>query len=169
MEFKELAKKRYSCRKFSDREISQDILDHLLDVQRLAPTACNLQSQRIYIVDGKDAEDTILKATRYNFKPPMYLVVCYDRESSWKRSYDAYEGGQMDAVIAACHLDFAIAEAGLGTCWIGEFDPKALQKTMNLPEHHIPMVIFPLGYPKEDTGPSRQHTDRKPLEHTVRD
>lgn len=168
MDFKTLAEKRYSCRKFSDKKVSRETIEHLLEVQRIAPTACNNQPQRIYIVDGKDAEDTILKATRYNFNPPMYLVVCYDNEASWKRSYDQYEGGQMDAVIAACHLDFAIAEAGLGTCWIGEFDPKALQEAMDLPTNHIPMVIFPLGYPQEGTGPSRQHTDRKPLEHTVR-
>ena len=168
MDFKTLAEKRYSCRKFSDKKVSRETIEHLLEVQRLAPTACNNQPQRIYIVDGKDAEDTILKATRYNFNPPMYLVVCYDNEASWKRSYDQYEGGQMDAVIAACHLDFAIAEVGLGTCWIGEFDPKALQEAMDLPTNHIPMVIFPLGYPQEGTGPSRQHTDRKPLEHTVR-
>ncbi len=168
MDFKTLAEKRYSCRKFSDKKVSRETIEHLLEVQRLAPTACNNQPQRIYIVDGKDAKDTILKATRYNFNPPMYLVVCYDNEASWKRSYDQYEGGQMDAVIAACHLDFAIAEAGLGTCWIGEFDPKALQDAMDLPTNHIPMVIFPLGYPQEGTGPSRQHTDRKPLEHTVR-
>lgn len=167
MDFKDLASKRYSCRKISDRPVDEATIQHLLEVQRLAPTACNNQSQRIYVLEGEEAVKKIGQATHYNFGASLFFVVCYDREASWKRRADGFDGGIMDAVIAGCHLDFAIAEAGLGSCWIGEFDPEILMKALDLPDHHVPVVIFPVGYPTDEAKPSRGHFSREPLEHTV--
>ena len=48
MEFKELVKARYSCKKYDGRQISSEQLQLILDAGRLAPTAKNLQEQRIY-------------------------------------------------------------------------------------------------------------------------
>ena len=167
MTFKDLASKRYSCRKISDRPVDEAIIQHLLEVQRLAPTACNNQPQRIYVLEGEEVAKKIAQTTPYDFGASLFLVVCYDKEASWKRRADGFDGGIMDAVIAACHLDFAIAEAGLGTCWIGEFDPAKLSQVLELPDHHVPVVIFPLGYPTEEAKPSRGHYSREDLEHTV--
>lgn len=167
MDFKDLASKRYSCRKISDRPVDEATIQHLLEVQRLAPTACNNQSQRIYVLEGEEAVKKIGQATHYNFGASLFFVVCYDREASWKRGADGFDGGIMDAVIAGCHLDFAIAEAGLGSCWIGEFDPEKLREALDLPDHHVPVVIFPVGYPTDEAKPSRGHFSREPLEHTV--
>ena len=43
MEFKEVVRNRYSCKKFSDRQVSMDQLNAILEAGRLAPTAKNLQ------------------------------------------------------------------------------------------------------------------------------
>ena len=51
MNFTELAKYRYSCRKFSDREVEQEKIEHILEAGNLAPTACNLQPQRILVLN----------------------------------------------------------------------------------------------------------------------
>ncbi|NLA71235.1 MAG: nitroreductase [Clostridiaceae bacterium] len=169
MDFKQLATDRYSCRKFSDREVDEQTINHLLEIQRLAPTACNKQAQRIYILKGEKGRETIANATPHTFGANLFFVVCYDRDDCWVRRCDGFAGGSMDAVIAGCHLDLAIAEHGLGTCWVGDFDPVKLTEAMKLPDNHIPMVIFPIGYPAKDARPSRQHFDRKPLEHTVID
>lgn len=169
MDFKQLAADRYSCRKLSDRKVDEALVQHLLEIQRLAPTACNNQPQRIYVLEGEEAVQTVAKATTYDFGARLFFIVCYDREESWKRKYDGFDGGVMDAVIAACHLDFAIAEAGLGTCWIGSFDPAALSQAMNLPDNHVPVVIFPVGYPTEEARPSKAHGDRRPLDELVVD
>ncbi|NLA96011.1 MAG: nitroreductase [Clostridiaceae bacterium] len=169
MDFKQLASDRYSCRKLSDRKVDEKIIRHLLEVQRLAPTACNNQPQRIYVLEGDEAVRTIAKATHYIFGAKLFFVVCYDKEASWKRKFDGFDGGIMDAVIVGCHLDFAITELGLGTCWIGSFDPAALSSAMGLPDNHIPVAIFPVGYPTEGARPSKAHRDRKPLDQLVID
>ncbi|MFA5586497.1 MAG: nitroreductase family protein [Saccharofermentanales bacterium] len=169
MEFKELAALRYSCRKLSDRKVDEAVIQKLLETQRLAPTACNNQPQRIYVLEGDEAAALVARSCPYDFGARLFLVVCYDNQVSWKRKFDDFDGGMMDAVIAGCHLDFAIAEAGLGTTWIGNFDPAILSEGMGLPDHHIPVVIFPVGYPREEAKPSRAHGDREPLEKMIID
>ncbi|MGI6157062.1 MAG: nitroreductase family protein [Saccharofermentanales bacterium] len=167
MSFKELAAKRYSCRQFSDREVDDATIQSLLEVQRLAPTAHNAQSQRIYVLKGQEGRDIIGQATHCVFGAPLFFVICYDRDACWKRSYDGFLGGPVDAVIAGCHLDFAIADAGLASCWVCTFDPAKLREAMQLPDNHIPMAIFPAGYAADDAQPSPSHTDRHPLSDTV--
>ena len=49
MEFNEVVKNRYSCKKFSSRQVGKEELDDILDAGRLSPTAKNLQEQRITI------------------------------------------------------------------------------------------------------------------------
>ncbi len=46
MEFSEVIKKRYSCKKFDGRKVDKDKLDEILEAGRLAPTAKNLQGQK---------------------------------------------------------------------------------------------------------------------------
>ena len=169
MDFKQLATDRYSCRKLSGRKVDEKLVQHLLEVQRLSPTACNNQPQRIYVLEGEEAARMVNRVSSYDFGARLFFVVCYDKEISWKRKYDGFDGGIMDAVIAGCHLDLAVAEAGLGTCWIGSFDPVALAEAMDLPENHVPVAIFPVGYPPEEARPSRAHGNRLPLEELVID
>ena len=54
MSFLELAKERYSVRKFQDREITQSDMDKILEAANVAPTGCNYQPQRIYVVKSKE-------------------------------------------------------------------------------------------------------------------
>ena len=53
MEFSEVIKNRYSCKKFSDKEVEKEKLDQILEAGRLAPTAKNLQEQHIYVVQSE--------------------------------------------------------------------------------------------------------------------
>ena len=55
MEFLELAKQRYSERSFSSAPIEEDKLYKILEAGRLAPTACNIQPQRFYVLNSKAA------------------------------------------------------------------------------------------------------------------
>jgi nitroreductase len=54
MDFIELAKSRYSCKKFDSRQISKEQLDSILEAGRLAPTAKNLQEQHVYVVQSAE-------------------------------------------------------------------------------------------------------------------
>ena len=64
MEFKEVIRERYSCRKFSPKAVEQEKLDAILEAGRLALTAKNLQEQHIYVVRGEENLAKMDKVTR---------------------------------------------------------------------------------------------------------
>ena len=55
MEFKEVIKARYSCKKYGDRKVEPDKLAAILEAGRLAPTAKNLQEQHVYVLQSAEA------------------------------------------------------------------------------------------------------------------
>lgn len=50
MNFLELAKERFSVRKYSDKPVEQDKINLILKAAQLAPTAVNYQPQMIYVL-----------------------------------------------------------------------------------------------------------------------
>lgn len=53
MEFLELVRNRYSCKKFDGRQVGEKEMEMILEAGRLAPTAKNLQEQRIYVIQSQ--------------------------------------------------------------------------------------------------------------------
>lgn len=167
MEFSELAKTRYSLRKFSDKEIEKEKLDKVLEAARVAPTAVNFQPQRILVLNSKDCFEKMQQCTKYAFNAPKYLIICYDSDKSWKRDIDNKDYGETDAAIAATHIILQAAELGLGTCFVGVFDPTLLCESFNIPQSYIPTAIIPIGYPAEDAHPAHLHEKRLDISETV--
>ena len=56
----------------------------------------------------------------------------------------------IDIGIAGDHLTLQAEELGLGTCWLGWFNEKAVKKVLNLPRSTRIDVIFTVGYPGKD-------------------
>ena len=73
MDFKEVVKNRYSCKKYSDRVIEKEKLDAILEAGRLAPTAKNLQEQHIYVVQNKEILEDIDKYEAYCKEHPLFV------------------------------------------------------------------------------------------------
>jgi nitroreductase len=55
----------------------------------------------------------------------------------------------IDGAIAMDHLTLAAAAEGLGTCWIGSFDPAAVRDILGIPEDVEVVELMPLGYPRD--------------------
>ena len=79
MDFSEVIKNRYSCKKFSDVEVKKEKLDKILEAGRVAPTAKNLQEQHIYVVQSEKGLEAIDKATPCRYQAPVVLVVAYNK------------------------------------------------------------------------------------------
>jgi nitroreductase len=62
------------------------------------------------------------------------------------------------------HLILAATERGLGTCWIGAFNPDAAREILGLPGGVEPIAFTPLGYPADKPG----YKTRKSLDEMVR-
>lgn len=168
MQFLDLAKERYSVRKFSDKPVEQEKLDLILEAGRIAPTAHNNQPQRILVLQGKEAMERLEPCTPYRFGQTLSLLVCYDKTASWKREeFDKADAGETDASIVTTHMMLQGQELGIGSTWVGHFDPQAVRETFDLPPHIVPVVLLMMGYPREDARPSRLHESRLEKEKTI--
>lgn len=78
MKFEELIKDRYSCRKFKNTPVEKEKIEKILEAELVAPTACNLQPQRILVLTDKNIiKHLMMKSTRYTFDcSPYFCYVC---------------------------------------------------------------------------------------------
>ena len=167
MEFSEVIQNRYSCKKFDGRQVEKEQLDAILEAGRLAPTAKNLQEQRIYVVQTEEGLAKIDKVTPCRYGAGTVLVVAFDKENVFTYPGDKRDSGIEDATIVATHLMLAAQANGVDSCWINFFDPEVMAKELGLPENEEVLMVLDLGYAVECTKPLATHSQRKELTETV--
>lgn len=167
MEFTEVIKNRYACKKFDGRAVSREQLDAILEAGRLAPTAKNLQEQKIYVVQSEEGLARIDKVTPCRYGAGTVLVVAFDSKNVFVYPGEKRDSGVEDATIVATHLMLAAENVGVDSCWINFFNPEAAAKELGLPENEEVLMILDLGYAAEGTKPLAAHGQRKDLSETV--
>ncbi len=167
MEFKEVIRKRYSCKAYSDRQVEDDKLNAILEAGRLAPTAKNLQEQHVYVLQSEEALAKIDAATPCRYGAPTVLLVAFDSEDVFTYPGGKRDSGIEDAAIVATQLILAAADEGVDSCWLNNFDPDKLAEAFDLPENEEILMLLDLGYAAEGAAPLPNHFNRKPLEETV--
>ncbi len=159
-----IAEERFSCRSYLSTPVDPDALLAVMDLVRLAPSACNRQPWMFIIADTpEDREAVISSYPREWIKTaPEFIIACADHNESWKRPQDGKDHADIDVAIAVEHLCLAATTLGLSTCWVCHFDPSALRMAFNLPDHLEPVAIIPIGYAAPDEAvPSKT---RKPID-----
>ena len=167
MEFKEVIKNRYSCKKYADRQVESDKLTAILNAGRLAPTAKNLQEQHVYVIQAPDMLAKIDTITPCRYGAPTVLVVAFDSKNVFTYPGGKRDSGVEDATIVATHMILAATDEGVDSCWINFLDPEKLAETLGLPENEEVLMVMDLGYAAEGAGPLPNHSNRKPLDETV--
>lgn len=167
MEFKEVIKSRYACKKYSERKVESEKLSAILNAGRLAPTAKNLQEQHVYVLQSADALAKIDAATPCRYGAPTVLVVAFDKENVFTYPGGKRDSGVEDATIVATQMILAAADEGVDSCWVNFFDPDKLAEILGLPENEEVLMVMDLGYAAEGTGPLPNHNSRKSLDETV--
>jgi len=167
MDFNQLAKSRYSSRRYKVQSVEEDKLNYVLEAGRIAPSAVNYQPVFFVVVRDRNLENVRSCYPREWFRTaPACIVVCSDHSVSWKRS-DGKDSADIDAAIAADHITLAATSAGLATCWVCNFDKVRLTEVLNLPDHVEPVVILPIGYPADTVDTERHSSKRKPFNGMV--
>jgi nitroreductase len=162
MDFLELAKKRYSVRAYKSDPVEDDKLQKILEAARLAPTACNAQPFQFIVVHtkGREVELRRIYSASWFVQAPIVICACGIPGDSWCRQ-DGKNYCDIDVTIAMDHLILAATELGLGTCWIGAFNPDAAREVLGLPSDVEPIAFTPLGYPNDKPGhKSRNNIDK---------
>ncbi|PWD97899.1 nitroreductase family protein [Marinilabilia rubra] len=166
MDFKPLIEARYSVRKYKPEILSDELLNEVLDAGRMAPTAVNKQPFVFVVVNDPDKLKQLHEAySRDWFSQVLQvIVICGDHKTAWKRSVDGKDHTDIDLAIATDHMTLRATELELGTCWVCNFDPAKVSKTLNLPGHLEPAVLLPIGRPEEVEAPPKR---RKTLSEMV--
>jgi nitroreductase len=165
MEFSDLITERYSVRGYSDEPVSEDDLNYILEAARMAPTAANRQPFQLIVIhtEGRKEELRRIYDKDWFVEAPLIIVACGLPSKAWVR-HDKANFTNVDVSIVMDHLILAAADRGLGTCWIGAFDPEAAREILELPDEVEPIVMTPVGHPT--TSPTKKK--RKPLSELVR-
>lgn len=168
-------KRRKSIRKYSNKEVSEALLDTLLEQAERTPTMGNLQLYSV-IVTRDDAMKQQLAPAHFN-QPmvtgaPVVLTFCADfhRTSLWAAQRNATPGydnllsflnAATDTLLYCQTFCNLAEEQGLGTCFLGTtvYQPMAIIDLLKLPELVFPVATITLGWPDEDPAQS----DRLPI------
>lgn len=161
MTFQEILDRRQSVRKYQDKPVEREKIEKLIESVHVAPSACNSQPWKLIIVDEPGLKNEVAKATfnttisfnKFVTGAPVIAVLVIEKANliaqlGGKVKYQEY--AQYDIGIAAAHFCLQATELGLGTCMIGWFDEKKIQKLLNIPEKRKIGLLITLGYPPEE-------------------
>jgi nitroreductase len=159
----EAIRKRYSCRSYQDKSIERDKLDCILEAARLAPSARNMQDWRFVVVTDKTIKSQVAATTNRPevFEKAGAIIAACSNSDYVMRCGQAI--GPIDISIALEHISLQAADLGLGTCWIGSFDPGKVRQILDIPEDVAIIELMTIGYPADN----KPEPNREPIEKIV--
>ena len=165
MGFSDLVQQRYSVRAYKPDPVPEEDLSQVLKDAVLAPTAANRQAFQLIVIHTASREQDLKRIYGRDWfvQAPLVVCACGLPEKNWVRR-DGKNYNDVDVAIVMDHLILSAAAKGLGTCWIGAFDPDAAREVLGLPDDVEPVAFTPLGYPADSPGTKK----RKALSDLVR-
>lgn len=163
-----IANERFSCRSYSPAPVDGREIAAVMDIVRLAPSACNRQPWLFIQADSREEREAVIRSypREWMKSAPEYIIACGLHDEAWHRQTDGKDHTDIDVAIAVEHLCLAAASLGLGTCWVCNFDTGIIREAFALPDGMEPVAIIPIGHPAEGTtAPAKS---RKPLEEIFR-
>ncbi len=169
MSFHKLVAGRESIRSYDPaRPVKEEVLNRILEVGRLAPSAANHQPWRFLLISSKEGLERVRKCYSREWfqEAPHVLAVLGCIDDAWVRSKDGYNSLETDLTIAMDHLILAAESEGVATCWIAAFDRDILYDALSVKNNERIYAITPLGYPKRGFK-KKGAKQRKSLEEIV--
>ena len=167
--FIQLAKDRYSVRKFTPGEIPAQDIEKILEAGRLAPTAVNFQPFFFWVFRG-ESKQKLLECTKMKFigDADVIIAVGSKADGAWVRPFDQKNFSEVDAAIATTHMMLAIHDLGYGSTWIGHFDPEKVHELFPETVGWELNALLPVGIISSEAEPSDRHDKRKSGENLIR-
>lgn len=159
MDFIELCHTRESCRNFQKRPLEREKSLLCLEAARLGPSACNSQPWRLILVDEAEQLSQVVQAVygdgfnSFAAAAPAFIPIVEDKQPLKVKVGAAIarqDYTSIDIGIAAQNICLAAASQGLGTCIMGMFRQKQLQKVFNIPAARKVRLVIALGYSADE-------------------
>jgi nitroreductase len=171
MRFADVIATRRSVRAYERRDVEAAKLRSILEAACAAPSAGNLQSWRVAVVQAAPVRHALAAAAHgqgFVEGAPLVLVFCADvpRSEATYGERGATLFAMQDATIAAAYAQLAATSLGLGSCWLGAFDEGRVSAALKQPEGRPrPVAILTIGYAAEQPErPQRRAVEELILE-----
>jgi len=169
----DLLKHRKSVRDYLDRPVERDKIMMCLEATRLAPSAGNSQPWKFIVIDDIQLKDKlcdvafsgIYSINTFCKTAPVIVVVISEKSKFLARIGGIFRGTKYYLIDIGAAIEHFVLEAedlGLGTCWIGWFNERAVKQILSIPQHKKIDILIALGYyDREKLGPEH---DREPID-----
>lgn len=156
---------RRTIRKYSSRDVSEELLNRLLAEASRTQTMGNMQLYSVVVTRSKDGKEALAPA-HFNqpmvTEAPVVLTICADfnRATTWCRQRQAEPGygnflsfmnAATDALLYTQTFCNLAEEEGLGLCFLGTtvYMPQTIIDVLHLPKLVMPIATLTVGWPDE--------------------
>ena len=142
---------RRSIRKYTDKQVSTEIIEKILKAAMYAPSANNYQPWQFVVVNDRKILNEIPNVHPYSkmlYTASLAILICGDENYEKLPGYNA-----VNCSAATQNLLLAAHACGLGTCWLGVYPREErmseIKGFFKLPDNIIPISLIAVGYPDE--------------------
>ena len=153
MSLLDLILSRRSIRRYEKKDISEEVLQQILETGRQAPSAANRQPIHFVIVKDHDILKNLCDnlITRFVKHAPVAIVGCANT-----KSFLTGKWAVVDTTIAMQNMVIAAWALGIGSCWIGACSEKKVKELLKIPDKWKFVALVTLGYPAEQPKPRKK-------------
>lgn len=150
---------RRSIRKYTNRPVSEDLVEEFLKAGMSAPSARNKRPWHFVVINNRQILDEIPKFHPYAqmlHLAPLAILICGSKKLQPVEGYIV-----QDCSAATQNILLAVHSKGLGAVWVGIYPRKermdGIRKLLNIPPDIIPISLISIGYPDEQKQPINRY------------
>lgn len=174
MTFPELINQRFSCRRYKNQLVDPKKIEVCIEAARLAPSASNSQPWKFIVVNDPELKEKVTNETysslvsfnKFVHQAPVIVAIVLEKPkliTQIGKKIKNKEWPLIDIGIAAEHFCLQASEIGLGTCMLGWYNEKEIQKLLNIPSSLTIALLISLGYPEKETAPEKKRKSREEI------
>ncbi|HHX38061.1 MAG TPA: NADPH-dependent oxidoreductase [Clostridiaceae bacterium] len=158
--------KHRTCRKYTDRPVSAEVIDTLIEVALRTASHMHMQAWSIIRVTDRAQKERLFEITKqpYMLEVPELWIFLVDCRRNYRiveaqgytglaaQNLDRFMQGYIDACLAAQNVMTAVESLGMGGVYFGSIarDYAATCSILELPDLTFPVVGVGFGYPAEE-------------------
>jgi len=148
--------KRRTIRKYTQQKIPLEVLEEIIRVTRLSPSASNRQPLEYLLITDDEKIEKVFETVKWagyitpkgnpqeGEKPTAYAVILIREDL--KTTFTTHDVG-----AAAQSMMLAALNEGIASCWLGSVDREKLRSNFNIPMKYVIDTVIAMGYPAEES------------------